>query len=147
MKVLIVVKTRRGPGACVGGITQEGRSVRLMAADAATNERAGLEYDIGDVWEIDAAPDPLLVPPHVENILVLRAEKLRRSQKLVETIHRFMPPVSGGPETLFEGRLQATAAGALYLAPRTGLPQRSTMFWRPDQPLALDCAGPAASDP
>ena len=31
MKVLIVAKTRQGGGACIGGITFEGRSVRLIA--------------------------------------------------------------------------------------------------------------------
>ena len=141
MKVLIVAKTRRGAGACVGGITEHGRSVRLIADDAATNERAGLEYEVGEVWEIDAAPDPNIIPPHVENIVVLRGSRLRDSQKLEETIHRFMPPVSGGPEKLFDGLAQATSSGSLYIAQRTGLPHRSTMFWAPDQPLQLDCEG------
>ena len=54
MKVLIVAKTRHGSGACIGGITlDEGRSVRLIAADAAFNEHAGLEYNVGEVWEVD----------------------------------------------------------------------------------------------
>jgi hypothetical protein len=55
VKVLIVAKTRRGAGACVGGITQHGRSVRLVAVDAASDERAGLEYNVGDVWEVETA--------------------------------------------------------------------------------------------
>jgi ATP-dependent DNA helicase RecQ len=141
MKVLIVAKTRRGGGACVGGITEDGRSVRLIAADAATNERAGLEYAVSQVWEIDSVPDPYIVAPHVENILVLRAQRLRLSHKVEETIRRFMPPVLGGPKKLFDGLTQATRAGGLYIAERTGLPQRSTMFWEPDQPLKLDCDG------
>ena len=65
MKVLIVAKTRQGGGACIGGITFDGRSVRLIAADAATNERPGLEYEVGEVWEIDGAPpaqSPLAEP-------------------------------------------------------------------------------------
>ena len=70
MRILIVAKTRRGAGACVGGITEDGHSVRLIARDAASNERAGLEYEVGEVWEIDCAPDPDIVPPHVENIIV-----------------------------------------------------------------------------
>ena len=54
MKVLIVAKTRHGSGACIGGITlAEGRSVRLVAADAAFNEHAGLEYKVGEIWEVD----------------------------------------------------------------------------------------------
>jgi ATP-dependent DNA helicase RecQ len=141
MRILIVAKTRRGAGACVGGITEDGHSVRLIACDAASNERAGLEYEVGEVWEIDSAPDPDIVPPHVENIIVLRARRLRRSQKVAETIHRFMPPLVGSPEKLFDGVTQATAAGGLYIAERTGLPHRSTMFWAPDQSLWLDCEG------
>ncbi len=141
MKVLIVAKTRRGAGACVGGLTEGGISVRLIASDAATNERAGLEYQVGEVWEVDSAPDPDLVPPHVENIIVRRAHRLRRSQKVEATIHRFMPPLMGGPEKLFDGVTQATAAGGLYIAARTGLPHRSTMFWTPDKSLQLDCEG------
>jgi ATP-dependent DNA helicase RecQ len=141
MRILIVAKTRRGAGACVGGITEDGESVRLIACDAASNERAGLEYEVGEVWEIDSAPDPNIVPPHVENIIVLRACRLRRSQRVVETIHRFMPPLVGGPEKLFDGVTLATAAGGLYIAERTGLPHRSTMFWAPDQSLRLDCEG------
>jgi ATP-dependent DNA helicase RecQ len=141
VKVLIVAKTRRGGGACVGGITEQGRSVRLVAADAAANERAGLEYEVGEVWEIEAQPELELIPPHVENIVVLSAQRVRRSTNLESAIHRFMPPVSGGPELLFDGLVQASPSGALYIAQRTGLPSRSTMFWVPDQPLALDYEG------
>ena len=141
MKILIVAKTRRGAGACVGGITEAGHSVRLIASDTASNERAGLEYEVGEVWEVDSAPAPDIVPPHVENIIVLRACRLRRSQKVMETIHRFMPPLVGGPEQLFDGLTQATSAGGLYIAERTGVPHRSTMFWAPDQSLRLDCEG------
>src|SRR6187397_294667 len=133
MKVLIVGKDRRGSGACVGGITEDGRSVRLVAADAAANERSGLEYGIGEVWEIDSTPDPDIIPPHVENILVHRAQYLRRSHRLEETIHRFMPPVVGGPEVLFEGLAQSTTSGGLYVSQRIGLPHHSTIFWVPDQ--------------
>ncbi len=113
MKVLIVAKTRRGGGACVGAITEKGQSVRLMAADAATNQRAGLEYEVGEVWEVEATPDPHLVPPHVENVIVHGAQRLKRSDHLERAIHRYMPPVRGGPEKLFEGRLQRLPGGTL----------------------------------
>jgi ATP-dependent DNA helicase RecQ len=141
MKILIVAKTRRGGGACVGGITEEGRSVRLVAADAATNEHAGLEYEVGEVWEVETMPDEHILPPHVENIIVCRTRRLRRSAHLHEVILRFMPPVTGGPDRLFDGRVQASSSGALYIVERAGLPSRSTMFWAPDQPLTLDCEG------
>ncbi len=141
MRVLIVAKTRRGAGACVGGITQDGRSVRLVAADADRNEHAGLEYSVGEVWAIEANPDPNVIPPHVENMIVHRAERSKRVGNIEEIIHRFMPPVEGGPEHLFDGWLQATPAGGLYIAEGTGLPSCSTMFWTPDHPLQRDVDG------
>ena len=141
MRVLIVAKTRRGTGACVGGITQDGRSVRLVAADALWNEHAGLEYEVGEVWEVESAPDPAIIPPHVENIIVHSARRLKRVPNIEEIIHRFMPPVEGRPERLFDGRLQALPSGALYIAERTGLPSRSTLFWVSDQPLRCDVEG------
>ncbi len=141
MKILIVAKTRRGAGACVGGITASGQSVRLIAHDAAQNEHAGLEYEFGEVWEIDSCPDPEIVPPHVENIIVHRAKRLRRSNKLTETIMRFMPPVTGGPEKLFDGCTRATGSGGLYICKEGDVPSRSTTFWIPDKPLQLDFEG------
>jgi ATP-dependent DNA helicase RecQ len=138
MKVLIVAKTRRGSGACVGGITETGQSVRLIAHGAAHNERAGLEYEVGEVWEVDSTIDPGIIPPHVENTIVYRARRLRDSNKVTETIARFMPPVIGGPEQLFDGYARATTSGVLYICKDAGLPSRSTMFWIADKPLRLD---------
>lgn len=141
MKVLIVAKTRRGSSACVGAICEDGRSLRLIAHGAGGNDRAGMEYEVGAVWDIDAAPDKHIEPPHVENVVVIAAKLLRSSAKLQDVISRFMPPVVGGPEKLFGGFLQTTSAGKLYIARRTGLPNHSTEFWIPDRPLRRDCAG------
>jgi hypothetical protein len=58
MKVLIVAKTRQGSRACVGGITTEGQSVRLRAADYDTDESAGMEYEVGEVWDMEITPAP-----------------------------------------------------------------------------------------
>src|SRR6185503_2916251 len=141
MKILIVARTRRGGGACVGGIAENGRSVRLIAADAATNDRAGLEYNVGDVWEIEWRPVSDIVPPHVENIVVVRSQKLRTSARLLEVIYRYMPPLLGSAAKLFDGFVQVGPMGALYVVDSCGLPPRSTMFWIPDRPLELDCTG------
>jgi ATP-dependent DNA helicase RecQ len=66
---------------------------------------------------------------------------VKRSSNLEQVILSAMPPVTGGPEQLFDGLAQASPSGALYIAERTGLPSRSTMFWVADQPLQLDCEG------
>ena len=141
MRVLIVAKTRRGSGACVGGIAQDGRSVRLVAHDAAVNQHAGLEYEIGQVWEIDFLPDKNIEPPHVENIVVLHARRVSHVNDLEAIIGRFMPPITGGPDRLFDGLARATSSGSLYISQKAGLPCRSTQFWIPDKPLVLDCEG------
>ena len=94
MKVLIVAKTRHGSGACIGGITlDEGRSVRLIAADAAFNEHVGLEYNVGEVWEVDATPAEHVIPPHVENIIVRSKCRLAAMSAPEQFIETHMPPV------------------------------------------------------
>lgn len=138
MRVLIVAKIRRGTGACVEGITQQGQSIRLMAVDAAYNEHAGLEYNVGEVWEVEADPDPDIIPPHVENVIVHSARCLKRADNVEKIIQRFMPPTTGGPNPLFEEKLQCLPSGALFVAERSGLPGYSTMVWTPDQPLSME---------
>ena len=138
MKVLIVAKTRQGGGACIGGITLDGRSVRLIAADAASNERPGLEYEVGEVWEIDGAPPREFIPPHVENIVVRDKRRLGPMSRPDLFIQRHMPPLVGGPELLYDGLLQTGRSGALYIAEAGGIPSHSTTFWQPDQPLRLE---------
>ncbi len=140
MIVTIVAKTRQRHGACVGGITADGRSVRLIAADAAFNEHHNLEYEVGQRWEIDAAPDRDIIPPHVENVVVHHKRPLAPAADLVGLIETHMPPAVGGPEVLYEGLLRAGTHGALYVE-REGIPPYSTTFWRPDRPLTRDTTG------
>ena len=113
----------------------EGQSVRLIAADAATNEHVGLEYNVGEVWEVEAAAPEHVIPPHVENIVVQAKRRLGPMSKPHEFIERHMPPKMGGPELLYEGLAQVATTGALYIAEQSGIPPYSTLFWRPDQPL------------
>lgn len=138
MKVLIVAKTRMGRGACIGGITQAGESVRLISTDMDAHDGAGLEYEVGDVWEIESTPAPDIIPPHVENIIVHSQRRLPYLKNPIAVIERFMPPVVGGPEALFQGLSQFTSNGSLYIAESGGIPPYSTAFWRADQPLIRD---------
>ncbi len=137
MKVVIVAKTRMGSGACVGGITFDGRSVRLIAPDCTTNDHFNMEYSVGDVWDLDWSPDPQSLAPHIENILVHGKSKLPPIDDLTAFIETQMKPLNGSVDLLFNGLAQATRAGGQYVAQRTGLPAFSTMFWRPDQNLEL----------
>ena len=144
MRVLIVAKTRMGRGACVGGITADGKSVRLIAAHADAHDGAGREYEVGEVWELEATPATELIPPHVENIVVDKRQRLYVHDAPISIIERFMPARVGSPKALYEGLTQSTSTGALYITARSGLPPYSTVFWRPDRPLVLDITGKRA---
>jgi ATP-dependent DNA helicase RecQ len=135
MKVVIVAKTRMGSGACVGALTFDGRSLRLIAADRETNDQFNMDFQVGEVWEIETQPDPEIIPPHIENVVVTHKRRLGPITGIETFIEQQMPPVSGGVDVIFEGLAQTTRMGSLYIAEHTGLPIQSTMFWIPDQPL------------
>ena len=138
MRVLIVAKTRMGSGACIGGITQTGDSVRLISANMDAHDGAGLEYEVGDVWEIETTLALDITSPHVEDIIVHRKRRLPSFRNPIAIIERFMPPVVGSPAELYEGLTQSTSNGSLYVAESGGIPSFSTTFWRADQPLVRD---------
>ncbi|MSP12083.1 MAG: DNA helicase RecQ [Chloroflexi bacterium] len=140
MKVVIVAKTRMGSGACVGGLTFEGRSVRLIPAEGDRHEGANLEYNVGEVWEVDFTLPPTLKSPHVEDIIVRHKQPLARIDNLVAFIEQRIPPLAGGPEVLFYGQARPNEFGTLRIAQET-IPPFSTMFWRPDRPLQRDSSG------
>ena len=141
MRVLIVAKTRMGSGACIGAITESGKSVRLIPYNADPHDGANREYEVGDIWEISAKPETSLIPPHNENIVVHKNSRLHTAKDpkdLVSAIELLMPPKIGHPRELYEGLLQNTAGGRLHVAKQNGIPPYSTTFWRTDQPLTLD---------
>ena len=141
MKVLIVAKTRMGGGACIGAITEEGKSVRLIPFNEDPHDGANQEYEVGDIWEISAEPVTNLIPPHIENVVVYEKHRIGTANNLIDSIERLMPPENGHPFELYEGLLQSTENGALYIAKQNGIPSYSTTFWRPDQPLHRDTEG------
>ncbi len=143
MRVLIVAKTRMGGGACIGAITETGKSVRLIPFNADPHDGANREYKVGDIWEISAEPVPAseLIPPHNENIVVHKKRRLRTTKDtkdLVSAIELLMPPKTGHPCELYDGLLKTTSSGSLYLPPRGDVPSYSTTFWRPNKPLVLE---------
>jgi ATP-dependent DNA helicase RecQ len=136
MKVVIVAKTKMGGGACVGGITlDEGRSVWLFDTHVSPHNRGGTHYNIGEVWEIDAVFPERIELPHTEDIYVRSGRCVGRMDHLLKFIERVMQPAVGEVDSLFEGKLQHAAGGALFVAASSGLPSFSTCFWRPDRPL------------
>ena len=135
MKILIVAKNRRVEGASIDGITFDGRSARLFAAEG---EEMGVEYEIGEVWEVEISPVVGIKPPHIEDVTVHNAHRLAPMSEPEAFIQRLAPPQIGGIEVLFDGLSLATKSGALFIDERNGIPSYSTLFWQPDQPLQRD---------
>ena len=140
MRVLIVAKTRMGAGACIGAITERGESVRLVPYNTDPHDGANNEYNVGDIWEIKGEPETPLKPPHNENFVVDKKSRIHRTKDtrdLISAIELLMPPKPGDPRQLYEGLLQTTSNGSLYIAAGNEVPPYSTTFWQTDQPLIL----------
>lgn len=136
--VLIVAKTRMKNGFCIGGIAENGRSVRLNVPQKQKVTNFNHEYEIGDVWLIKNFAFPYkLCAPHTEDINIIQKSMVKKEDDLLGSIERLMPPVAGGIDGIFDSLVNRAASGRLYIAPK-GVPQYSTMFWRPDGALHLE---------
>ena len=84
MRVLIVAKTRMGSGACIGAITETGKSIRLVPFNADPYDGANKEYEVGDIWEITGEPETPSIPPHNENFVVRKKSRLHTTEDMKE---------------------------------------------------------------
>ena len=80
MRVLIVAKTHMGSGACIGAITEKGKSIRLVPFNADPHDGANKEYAVGEIWEVTGEPERPLIPPHNENFVVHRKFRLQTAK-------------------------------------------------------------------
>ena len=68
MKVLIVSKTHMNTGVCVGGITFDGRFVRLLDNNG-HNQSDDCPFKINEAYDITFIEKQNPTPPHIEDIL------------------------------------------------------------------------------
>lgn len=134
-RVLIVAKTRRGVSACIGGITRDGESVRLEHVSGPL-AKEHLDFNIGEVWEIECTPKLERILPHTETVNYRKREFVE-----IETpfdpllfIQHHMPPIEGGVDKLYDGLVNIGANGAMFISRASGVPNLSTLFWRADSP-------------
>lgn len=137
MRVLVVSKTHVWEGACVGGVTETGASVRLKQADGSFPDAN--QYEIGQTWDMDfvARPDKL---PHTEDILINRQELVGFQSSLRQHLLANFSPHRGSVSGLYGGHLGTTGNGSCYISARLGVPNYSTGFWVPDVNLRYEAA-------
>jgi hypothetical protein len=85
MKAWIVAKTHSRGSACIHGLTEENQHIRLLQPNGAypsTHTR----FDVGQIWDLELAPSPHLVPPHIENVIVIKWKYLGSEPNLREML-------------------------------------------------------------
>ena len=138
-RVLIVAKTRMGDEVCVGAVTSDGMSRRLLGGHG-ENQLETTFYNVGEVWDIqyNLPPQDKTTPPHVEDIYVTNQALEKSNVLMLPTLRKFITPWTGHVCTIYGGLLDFTEKGSAFIQRSTGIPDRSTWFWEVDQPLIYD---------
>jgi hypothetical protein len=128
---------------CVGGhdLDKNFRSLRLLTKGGMNiEEDAGI--DVGEVWELDYEDHSEPDPPHVEDVLVSKGERVETlsPDEVRALILDNEAPWSGGPDALFDGTVAATPNGRVYVPGEGPLPDRSTGYWISDDDIVKHIA-------
>src|SRR5437588_743648 len=83
-------------------------------------------------WSSCASRKP---PLPVEDLVVRFHRRVKQVANTGPTIEKYMPPVTGPPELLYNGTVRSRDYGGMHIAAASGIPPFSTSFWRPDRPL------------
>ena len=122
------------PFRCIGGLTKDGRSVRLMLRDG-SNHRSSSSLKIGEWWDIDVTEAAEVEEPHTEDVLCSKGKRLGVQANLVEYLKQQKPLHKGSIDDLYEGHLRFTSNGNGYVSEAHGVPSYSTCFWIPNRKL------------
>lgn len=138
MKVLIVARTRMAgsPRRCIGGIAADDRPVRLLTASG-EHHPGSSPLKVGDLWELEWQPVRDVIPPHVEDVRVVKSRRIGPQQNLGDHLRGRVRPWRGGFSQLFDGLIRWTAKGNGFVSKQIGVPDHSTGFWIPDRDLFL----------
>ncbi len=135
-RVLIVAKTRMQQGICVSALSRSGNKGLRLRTSNGSSQPENTPFEIGQVWDIVYRRSDRIVPPHVEDVCVLKQYCVGKQTRLREVLLQRIQPWQGGPEALFSGLLEIRNMTA-YIGHEKGLPPASTGYWLPDRPLNL----------
>jgi hypothetical protein len=137
MEVLIVAKTHMKDAACVGAFElSTKKNIRLLTNEG-KNQPKDVNFNVGDVWEIEYVPKQTILPPHYEDVLVINKKFIRKQQHMNSFLLANAPIWRGGTEALFDGLLIFEQNSSGYITNNHGIPKQSVGFWLPDQDIEL----------
>jgi ATP-dependent DNA helicase RecQ len=131
MEVLIVAKTHMSTMACVGALVlEDNRFIRLLNPGN-YNQPGDTDLKVGDVYKIECVNRAHIIPPHVEDVIVMSREFVRRIDSISTLLtERNIVNWSGHIDELFGGNLKWTGSGTGYIPESGPLPIQSVGFWR-----------------
>lgn len=136
MNVLIVGRTKMfGASRCIGGLTDDGRSVRLINPTGQWDTSA--PFQIGQIWDIEFKGAPPLSDPHTEDLIVGKYAYVGDQVNLIDRIKALSPPHNGDINSLFNGYIRFTGNNNGYISHENGVPNFSTFFWISDTDVTL----------
>jgi hypothetical protein len=137
-KVLIVARTRMsGEKVCIGALSEEGESLRLLNAACTSDLAYNSPYKVGEWWRIACELCGSSRPPHVEDVAVSNALKIGDERDLRKYLTTQTKSWQGKIETLFDGKIRFTNNGAGFIS-EADVPRYATGFWLPSSPLNLE---------
>jgi hypothetical protein len=139
-EVLIVAKTRMGPGkACVGGLNLSTcKNVRLRLPGD-NSPPVNTPFEVGQVWTMNLRSVTHPTPPHVEDKIFTNHNYIASYPSLRSQLLQYIQPWKGGLTQLFDGYLQGDGR-KVFISRSGGLPSCSTGYWLTTIPLTLICA-------
>ncbi len=135
MIAVVLAKTKMGKNICVGAAeVASGRPLRLIPAKQPDRKYGSwVRFDpaVGDTIELVGSPAPDIQPPHVEDFLVERFNRIGPlGQPLHEWIAKHCKVWTGPPACLFDGCLRVSGRGWRWLSRGPRMPAGSVGFWR-----------------
>jgi hypothetical protein len=142
-EIIIVSKTKmKDNRVCIGGVTKDGVLVRLLDEDG-YNHLDTVDFEIGQVYDIEFENRQNIIPPHVEDILVKSKNFKETNSIKLWLIAKKVKIWRGNADNLFDEKLEwdvnrGTSKNFLkgYIS-IDDLPINSVGFWISDRDLYL----------
>lgn len=140
-EIIIVSKTKmKDNHVCIGGVTKDGLLVRLLDENG-FNHLDTIDFEIGQVYDIEFENRQNIIPPHVEDILVKSKNFKETNSIKLWLIAKKVKIWRGNADNLFDGKLEwdvnrGTSRSFLkgYIS-SNNIPIHSVGFWIADRDL------------
>ncbi|MBB6053900.1 dual OB domain-containing protein [Armatimonas rosea] len=131
MEVVITGKTKMQGGLCIGGLRlSDWSAIRLLPSDGSRSWPTDSPMKVGEVWNVEGAPNAVLTPPHTEDFrLTVAPSKVRDyGASLKNDIVANVAVAQGNFAALYQGHLLPILSGSICVR-RPNVPSFSTQFW------------------